>query len=236
METPFIFHQLFESESSTFTYMLGDRNTGEAILIDPVRETVERDLKLVSELGLRLKYVFDTHVHADHVTGAGKIRELTRARTGIGARARVECVDHRLREGETFRYGGYELRVLETPGHTNGCLTFLSEGMAFTGDALMIRAAGRTDFQEGSAGTLFDSITRKLFTLPAETKVYPAHDYKGQTSSTIEMERKFNARLTDQTRREEFIAVMSGLNLPPPKKIHIAVPANVACGQEASGS
>lgn len=231
MKSSFVFHQLFESESSTFTYMLGDRNTQEAILIDPVLETVERDLKLVAELGLKLKYVFDTHVHADHVTGAGKIREMTKARTGIGALAKVECVDHALKEGETFRYGNFELRVLETPGHTNGCLSFLSEGMAFTGDALMIRAAGRTDFQEGSAGALFDSITKKLFTLPGDTKVYPAHDYKGQTSSTIEMERKFNARVTDATKREDFVALMNGLNLPQPKKIHIAVPANIACGK-----
>jgi glyoxylase-like metal-dependent hydrolase (beta-lactamase superfamily II) len=229
MESP-IFRQLFDTESSTFTYLLGDAASGEAVLIDPVLERVDRDLALVEELGLRVKYVLDTHVHADHVTGAGEIRRRTRARTGVAAAAKVPCVDLALKEGDTVDFGSFEIRVLETPGHTDGCLSFVCGNRVFTGDALTIRAAGRTDFQEGSASRLYSSLTEKLFRLPDDTLVYPGHDYQGQTSSTIGEEKRFNRRIGGGKTLEEFVETMNGLNLPPPKKIETAVAANLKCG------
>jgi sulfur dioxygenase len=231
MKNDVIFYQLFEAESSTYTYILADKTTKEAAIIDPVLETVDRDLKLIEEAGLKLKYVLDTHVHADHITGAGVIRERTGVKTALSQHAGVECADLSLRDGDELKLGGQVIKVLETPGHTNTCLTYVFDDMAFTGDALLIRGCGRTDFQQGSSDKLFSSVHEKIFTLPPETRVYPGHDYRGQTSSTVELERKWNPRLGMSRTQAEFTKIMSELKLANPKKIHEAVPANMACGR-----
>jgi len=220
--------QLFDAESSTYTYLLADEATGQAALIDAVLEQVTRDLGLVGELGLKLVYVLDTHVHADHVTGAGVLRERTGARSVTGNRG-ASCADVHLGQGDQLRLGGVTIRVLETPGHTDDSVSFLAEDHLFSGDALTIRGAGRTDFQNGDAGRLFDSITNVLFALPDATHVHPAHDYKGQTASTIGEEKRFNARIAGRS-REEFVALMNGLKLQKPAKIDVAVAANLDCG------
>lgn len=228
-----IFYQLFEPESSTYTYLIADATTREAALIDPVLETIDRDLRLIEELGLKLKFILDTHVHADHITGAGEIRNRTHAQTGLSHAAGVKCADLELKNGQTLTLGDKVIRILETPGHTSSCLTYLFEGMAFTGDSLMIRSAGRTDFQQGSSDRLYESVHEKLFTLPDDTRVYPGHDYKGQTASTIGLEKKYNLRLGGTKTKEEFKKIMSELNLANPKKIHQALPANLSCGKVA---
>ncbi len=225
-----IFYQLFEHESSTYTYIVADPVSKEAAIIDAVLETVERDLKLIEELGLKLKYVLDTHVHADHVTGAGEIRKRTGAKTALSELAKVACVDIPMKNGQELFLGDKKIKAITTPGHTDSCISFLFDGRIFTGDALLIRGCGRTDFQQGSADRLFESVREKLFALPDETQVYPAHDYKGQTSSNIELEKKFNPRLGISKSREDFIKTMSELKLAHPKKIHEALPANLACG------
>jgi glyoxylase-like metal-dependent hydrolase (beta-lactamase superfamily II) len=225
-----ILRQWYDNESSTYTYLLADEQTRRAVLIDPVREHVDRDLAQLRELGLELAYALDTHTHADHVTGAGLLRERTGCQT-VASRLAAPCATLHLGDGDVIRIGDIAIRVLETPGHTDDSLSFVVDGAVFTGDALLIRAAGRTDFQNGSAERLYDSITRRLFALPDETKVYPAHDYRGLTVTTIGEEKRFNARIASRT-REEFVRVMSGLNLPAPKKIAEAVPANRACGLE----
>lgn len=231
MRNGIIFHQLFEAESSTYTYIIADRQTKEAAIIDPVLETVDRDLKLIEELGLKLKYVLDTHIHADHITGAGEIRRRTQAQTAVSAQAEVDCVDIPLEDGQELLLGERKIRVISTPGHTNTCVSYAFEGMLFTGDALLIRGCGRTDFQQGSSEKLFDSVHGKLFQLPDETVVYPAHDYRGHTASTIELEKKFNPRLGIRKSKEDFKKIMAELKLANPKKIHEAVPANLACGR-----
>lgn len=231
LENGTIFHQLFEPESSTYTYIIADRQTKEAAIIDPVLETVDRDLKLIDELGLRLVYALDTHIHADHITGAGEIRKRTEAKTAVSRRANVECVDIGLEDGQELTLGSKKINVIATPGHTDTCLTFSFEGMVFTGDALLIRGCGRTDFQQGSADDLFDSVREKLFQLPDDTVVYPGHDYRGLTSTTIGLEKAHNPRLGVKNSREDFKKIMSELKLANPKKIHEAVPANLACGR-----
>ena len=220
--------QLFDAESSTYTYLLADEASGQAALIDAVLEQVDRDVRLIGELGFSLAYVLDTHVHADHVTGAGVLRERTGARSVTGKKG-AACADLQLAHGDELRLGGVTIRVLETPGHTDDSLSFLAEGHLFSGDALTIRGAGRTDFQNGDAARLFDSITNVLFALPDATHLHPAHDYKGQTASTIGEEKRFNARIAGRT-RDEFIAVMNGLKLQRPAKIDVAVAANLECG------
>lgn len=226
-----IFRQLFDRESSTYTYLLGDPASGEAALVDPVREHVERDLKLVADLGLRLKVVLDTHVHADHVTGAGELRSRTGARTHFSILGGPDCADVLLEDGAEVRVGAIELRALATPGHTGGCMSYVTSGRVMTGDALLVRGCGRTDFQEGDAATLWRSVHEKLFALPDETVVYPAHDYRGHTCSTIGEEKRLNPRLGGAMTMEAFVALMASLDLPPPAKIHEAVPANRACGR-----
>lgn len=193
-------------------------------------ETIERDLKLVEELGLKLKYVLDTHIHADHVTAAGEIRQRTGAKSAVSASARVGCVDIPLQDGQELFLGSLKVKALATPGHTDSCMSFVFEGRVFTGDALLIRGTGRTDFQQGSSEKLFDSVHRSLFTLPDDTQVYPAHDYRGQTASSVELEKKFNPRLGLHRSKADFVKTMSELKLANPKKIHEAVPANMACG------
>lgn len=230
MKTDIIFHQLFDSESATYTYLIADPKTKEAALIDPVLETVDRDLKLIEELGLRLMYVLDTHIHADHITGAGEIRRRTGVQTAVSKDAQVDCVDIPLEDGQELLLGDRKIHVLATPGHTNTCMTYVFEGRAFTGDALLIRGCGRTDFQQGSSEKLYESVVGKLFHLPDETLVYPGHDYRGMTSSTIRVEKMHNPRLNERISKEQFKQIMSDLKLANPRKIHEAVPANLACG------
>lgn len=230
MNQNLIFQQLFEAQSSTYTYLLGDRVSKEAVLIDSVLEAVDRDLKLIRELGLTLKYVLDTHIHADHVTGAGEIRNRLGIKTAVAKNANVPCVDVNLSENDEIKFGSFTIKALETPGHTDASLSFYCEGMIFTGDALLIRGCGRTDFQSGSAATLYESVTKKLFNLPPETTVYPAHDYKGFTSSSIDAEIQNNPRLGQGRTKDEFIEIMNNLKLAYPKQIDRAVPANLSCG------
>lgn len=224
-----IFRQLFDQETWTYTYLIGDAGTGEAALIDPVLEQVPRDLKVLEELGLKLKLVLETHVHADHVTGAGKLRELTGARVAASA-AGAPCVDQQLRDGEELQLGSLRIQTIATPGHTDDSVSFRVGTKLFTGDALLIRSTGRTDFQNGDAGQLYDAITGKLFTLPDELEVYPGHDYAGLTMTTLGEEKRHNPRLAGKS-REEFIEFMNNRKLAPPKKLDIAVPANRACGK-----
>jgi sulfur dioxygenase len=200
-------------------------------LIDPVLEMADRDLGLVKELGLKLKWVVETHIHADHVTGAGLLRKRTGAKVGVAATAGIANVDLPLCEGQKIGEGAFELQVLATPGHTETCLSFYGAGMVFTGDALMIHGTGRTDFQQGSSVTLFANIHKKLFTLPDETRIYPAHDYRGFTASTIALEKKFNPRVGQGKTSNEYESIMKDLKLAPPKRIHEVVPANMRLGE-----
>ena len=226
--------QLFDQDTWTYTYLLADPDSREAIIIDPVVERVDRDLKLIAELGLELVYTLDTHVHADHVTGSGELRKRTGALSGVAAVAEVACVDRNLIHGDVLRFGRYTLEVRSTPGHTNGCLTFVVEAngqtLAFTGDALFIRGCGRTDFQQGDAATLYRSVHGQIFSLPEDTIVYPGHDYRGHTMSTVAEEKAHNPRLNANITEVGFVEIMDGLNLAHPKRIHEALPANLACG------
>ncbi len=224
-----IVRQLFDAETFTYTYLVADEESGQAALIDPVLEQIDRDLLLIRELGLTLAYVLETHVHADHVTAAGVLRDRTGAKTVAGARG-APCADMAVRHGDAIALGGLTIRVLETPGHTDDSLSFHVPGMVFTGDALFIRGTGRTDFQNGDAGTLYDSITRVLFVLPDATVIYPGHDYKGRTTSTVAEEKAHNPRVAGKT-RDEFVQILGSLGLPPPKKLAVAVAANRACGR-----
>lgn len=225
-----IFHQLFDKESSTFTYLLADEKTREALIIDPVLECFERDLNLIRELNLKLKYSLETHVHADHITSSKKLKEATGAKIGLSSLYRMSCPDLQLGDHDQISFGEYKVEVIETPGHTIGCLTYKVEDKVFTGDALLIRGCGRTDFQGGSSETLYHSVKEKIFGLNKNTQIYPAHDYKGFMSSTVEEERNLNPRLHDGVTKEEFIEIMNELKLAYPKKIDEAVPANQLCG------
>lgn len=227
-----LFRQLLEHETSTYTYLLADPIGREAVLIDPVRETIERDLELVRELGLTLVHSLETHVHADHVTSSGMLRERVGSRSVVSAKAGAPCADVRVVEGDKLSFGDRWLEVLETPGHTDGCVSYVLDDRSrvFTGDALLIRGTGRTDLQHGDPNRLYTSITTKLFTLPDDTRVFPAHDYRGMTSSTIGEEKAHNRRLGGGRSLDEFVAIMHGLRLGQPKKIDEAVPANLACG------
>lgn len=225
-----IFRQLFESESSTYTYLLADKETKEAVLIDPVKEMSERDITLLEELGLKLKYVLDTHVHADHVTASFDLREKTGAKIVEGKGTGVECADILLSDGETVEFGSFSIKAISTPGHTDGCTSYIIDGMVFTGDTMLIRSCGRTDFQQGSPENLFWSV-QKLLTLPDDTVVYPGHDYNGFTSSTIGEEKSYNkfASIRD---KDKFKEAMNARELPLPKKIHYAVLSNQICGEK----
>jgi sulfur dioxygenase len=220
--------QLFDAESSTFTYILAAAN-GAAAIIDPVDRHCERDLAHLRRLGLTLSYVVETHAHADHVTASGRLRELTGARACAPGGCGIAPADLQLEDGDVLRFGGEEIAVLHTPGHTAGSVSFLWRANLFTGDTLLIDGCGRTDFQGGSAGALFDSVHQKLFTLPDATRVWPGHDYRGQSVSTIGWERVNNARLANRP-REEFIALMAALDLPRPKLMDVALPANRRLG------
>lgn len=225
-----VVRQLSDRDTWTYTYLLIDSATRQGVLIDPVHEQLERDLGLIRELGIELLYVLESHVHADHVTSAGQIRQQTGAQIVYGVGAGMQAIDVAAVDGAELRFGEYKIRVIATPGHTDGCVSYYVDGMIFTGDALLIRGCGRTDFQQGNADTLYNSITQKLFTLPDSTIVYPAHDYNGYSSSTIGEERQWNPRLGNNRSRDEFVATMNNLNLDLPKKINEAVPANRECG------
>lgn len=230
-----IFRQLFEPQSSAYTYLVACETTREAVLIDPVLETVERDLALLDEFGLTLKYTLETHIHADHVTGAARLRDATGSQAGVPEMSRADHADVPIREGEPLGIGAVRLEPLYTPGHTDDHHAYLlgaADGdRVFTGDALMIDGCGRTDFQNGDAATLYRSVHDKLFALPDDTLVYPGHDYQQRRVSSIGQERARNPRLGGGKTIDEFVAIMEGLNLPRPKKMDMAVPANRECGE-----
>jgi glyoxylase-like metal-dependent hydrolase (beta-lactamase superfamily II) len=218
--------QLFDAQSSTFTYILAAPGSDAAVIIDPVDQHVERDLAHLRRLGLRLEYILETHAHADHVTSAGRLRQLTGARAAVPSGCGIPPAEVQLQDGDVVRFGADEtIAVVHTPGHTAGSMCYVWRGNVFTGDTLLIDGCGRTDFQGGSAAALYDSITQKLFALPDATRVWPGHDYKGQSVSTIGWEKAHNARVAGRS-RDDFVALMNGLNLPQPKLIDIAVPAN----------
>jgi sulfur dioxygenase len=228
-----IFRQLFDQVSSTYTYLLADERTRAAVLIDPVFEQHARDKALIRELELGLLFTLDTHCHADHVTGAWLMKAALGSRIALARIYRAENVDLPLSHGDVVEFGGEALEVRATPGHTAGCLSFVTRDhrSVFTGDALLVRGAGRTDFQQGDAKLLFRSIREQLFSLPDECRVYPAHDYEGRTSSTIGEERRFNSRIGGDAREEDFVGYMTNLGLPHPKQLELAVPANLRSGQ-----
>jgi sulfur dioxygenase len=229
-----IFRQLFDSVSGTYTYLLASRRGGEALIIDPVIEKVERYLQLVKELDLRLVKAADTHLHADHITGLGALRDHTHCITVMGEHSQVDVVSMRIAEGDKLTIEGLALDVIYTPGHTDDSYSFLMNDRVFTGDTLLIRGTGRTDFQNGDARAQYDSIFNKLLKLPDETLVFPAHDYKGETASTIAEEKAFNPRLQVKS-VDQYVELMGKLNLPNPKMMDVAVPANMRVGfaQEA---
>jgi len=227
----FIFRQLFDRESCTYTYLIGDPESREAVLIDPVFELADRDYKLAQDLDLQLKYVINTHVHADHITGTGLLKKMIgKSVSSAISSAAGAIADKFLDPGQTVNFGSLELEVRPTPGHTNGCVCYVfHQGRrVFTGDTLLIRGCGRTDFQEGSSENLYHSVHNQLFSLPDDYLVFPAHDYKGMTCSSIGEEKRFNPRLTKDL--EQFKEIMANLNLPYPKMMDKSVPANKVCG------
>ena len=228
-----LFRQLQDPTSSTYTYLLADPASREAILIDPVFEQATRDTALLRELELKLICTVDTHVHADHITAAWQLKEMHGSRIAIAAAAGASGADILLNAGDRIEFGSRALEARATPGHTDGCMSFVLDdrSMVFTGDALLIRGAGRTDFQHGSARKLFQSVRRELFSLPDECLVYPAHDYRGLTASSIGEERRHNPRLGGERNEGDFEGTMQNLGLAHPKQIEHAVPANLVCGR-----
>jgi len=231
-----IFRQFTDFTSSTYTYLLGDAASGKALLIDPVKAHIDTYQQVLSDLGLRLVCALDTHTHADHITALGELRERTGCETIMGERTGASCVTRRVAEGEQIAFGGQTLQVLETPGHTPESISLVwrtpCQQAVFTGDVLLIRGSGRTDFQGGDARASWDSVAGKLFALADDTVVYPAHDYKGWHASTIGEERRCNPRFAGQT-RDSYVALMQALDLPRPELMDVAVPANLACGRDA---
>lgn len=228
-----VFRQLFDAESSTYTYLLADPETREAILVDTVYEQHDRDAALVEELGLTLKHTLETHVHADHVTGAWLMKERLGATIVVSRRAGTACADLQVDDGDALSVGGLRVEVRATPGHTDGCVTYVlaDHSMAFTGDALLIRGAGRTDFQHGNARTLFRSIKEKILSLPDACLLYPGHDYAGRTVTTVGEEKRHNPRFGGDASEDDFAGYMENLGLAHPKQIASAVPANQRCGR-----
>src|SRR5215203_3528244 len=224
-----IFRQMFDSTSGTYSYLLASRRGGEALIIDPVLEKVDRYLQLVKELDLRLVKAVDTHLHADHITGLGALRDRTHCITVMGERSQADIVSMRLGDGDRLTIEGVSLDVIYTPGHTDDSYSFLMQDRVFTGDTLLIRGTGRTDFQNGDARAQYDSIFNKLLKLPEETLIFPAHDYKGETVSTIGEEKAFNPRLQVKS-VDDYVRLMNSLNLPNPKMMDVAVPSNMRQG------
>lgn len=225
------FRQLFDPASSTLTYLIADDTRHEAVIIDPVAEQAERDVCLLREHGLKLKYTLETHVHADHVTAAQALKEVTGAQTAVSRDCNAQGYDRLLQDGDVILFGKEEILTIATPGHTPGSVSYLWRDRLFTGDTLLIGGCGRTDFQNGSAEALWHSITEKLFRLDEQILVYPGHDYKGRRVSSIGEEKRFNARVAGKT-RDEFLSIMKNLNLPLPARIHEAVPSNLGAGAD----
>lgn len=228
-----VFRQLFDPTSSTYTYLLGCSVTREAVLIDPVFEQVRRDAALVSELGLTLLWTLDTHVHADHITGAWLLKQRLGSGIALSAASGATGADRLLEDGDRVELGRRSLEVRTTPGHTNGCVTYVldDESMAFTGDCVLIRGSGRTDFQQGDPRSLYRSVRSRIFSLPETCLLYPAHDYRGLTVSSVIEEKRFNPRLGGEVAENDYVGYMKNLDLPHPKKLDEAVPANLRCGQ-----
>lgn len=228
-----IFRQLFDPKSCTYTYLLADSATREGVLIDPVFEHARRDEALVRELGVRLSHTLETHIHADHVTAAWLFKSRLGSQIAVSRNAGAEGVDRPLDDSDTVSFGAHELEVRATPGHTDGCITFvLDKGqMAFTGDALLIRGAGRTDFQQGDPRKLYQSVHDRIFSLPESCLIYPAHDYSGRTCTSVMEEKTFNPRLGGELSEDDFAIYMQNLGLPHPKLIDVAVPANMRVGR-----
>ncbi len=225
-----IFKQLIDTETSTYTYLLADENSKEAIIIDPVVEQVERDTQLINELWLTLKYILDTHVHADHVTWSGELRKIfPEAQIAVWKENKLKCADILLQDKQELSFWEYKITTLETPGHTAWCVSYVSEDMVFTWDLLLIKAAGRTDFQSGSNEKMYQNIQERIYTLPDDTTIYPAHDYNGFTSSTVGQEKKNNPLINEATSLEDFSESMDNLDLAYPKKIDVSLPANKLC-------
>jgi glyoxylase-like metal-dependent hydrolase (beta-lactamase superfamily II)/rhodanese-related sulfurtransferase len=228
-----IFRQLFDTQSSTYTYLLADETTGDAVVIDPVFEQVRREIALIDELNLKLRYSLETHVHADHVTGAWLLKSKLGSKIALSAQSGADGADVYLKPGDRIALGNRHLEARATPGHTNGCMTYVldDKSAAFTGDALLIRGCGRTDFQQGSATRLFHSVREQIFALPGACLIYPGHDYGGSTVSSVAEETRFNPRLGCDIREADFVGYMDNLGLAHPKKMDIAVPANLKCGR-----
>jgi sulfur dioxygenase len=228
-----VFRQLFDPQSSTYSYLLADPKSRQAVLIDPVFEQVRRDVALIGELGLTLAWTLETHVHADHVTGAWLLRERLGSRIALARAGNAEGADRLLEHGDRIEFGARHLEVRATPGHTDGCITFVLDdrSMAFTGDALLIRGCGRTDFQQGDPGRLYRSIHEQVFTLPDDCTLYPGHDYRGLTATSVGEERRFNPRLGGDVGEGDFAGYMKNLGLPHPRQMDVAVPANLRCGR-----
>jgi glyoxylase-like metal-dependent hydrolase (beta-lactamase superfamily II)/rhodanese-related sulfurtransferase len=228
-----LFRQLFDLGSSTYTYLVADETTREALLVDPVFEQFTRDRALIRELGLTLRYTLETHVHADHVTAAWRFRDALGSRIVLSKQSGADGADLYTGEGDTVTVGVLTLAARATPGHTNGCTTWVTadQSAAFTGDALLIRGAGRTDFQQGDPRALYRSIRTRIFTLPNACLLYPAHDYEGRTVTTVGEEKQWNARVGGAASEDDFVGYMTNLGLPHPKQIDIAVPANLRCGR-----
>jgi len=228
-----IFRQLFDPQSSTYTYLLADPGSREALLIDPVFEQVRRDAALIDELGLKLKWTLETHVHADHVTGAWLMREKLGSRIALSKASGADGADKYLEPGERIGFGKKYLEARSTPGHTSGCMTYVLDdnSLAFTGDALLIRGCGRTDFQQGDARMLFRSVRTQIFSLPEDCLIYPGHDYRGLTQTSVGEEKLYNPRLAESVGEGDFVGYMTHLGLPHPKQMDVAVPANMSCGK-----
>jgi glyoxylase-like metal-dependent hydrolase (beta-lactamase superfamily II) len=224
-----LFRQVFDPTSHTYSYLIASRHGGEALLIDPVLEHTDRYIQLVRDLDLRLVLAVDTHIHADHITGLGQLREQTGCVTAMGEMTQADCLSTRFADGESLKLDGVDVRAIYTPGHTDDSYSFVLPDRVLTGDTLLIRGTGRTDFQNGDAGAQYDSLFGRLLTLPDDTLVYPAHDYNGMTVSSIGEERRHNPRL-QVADRAAYIALMDGLILSDPKMMDVAVPANRKCG------
>lgn len=228
-----MFKQFYDETSSTLTYLIADMVSKQAVLIDPVAENIDTYLQVISMHNLTLMYSLETHVHADHITGGGKLKSMTMAKTGVSQGCGAEAADIQLQDNDIITFGNESITVIATPGHTIGSVSFKWQDKVFTGDSLLINGCGRTDFQNGDAGKLYDCITTRLFTLADETLVYPGHDYNSKRVSSIAQEKLSNQRLANKS-RDEFIQLMANLNLPKPKMIDIAVPANRQCGASES--
>ena len=223
--------QLFDYDTWTYTYLLWDESSRKSIIIDPVLEQLDRDVNLINKLNLRLMYIFETHVHADHITAASKLKKSFNAKICYGSKTGVEGADVLFDDGDKVSLGQHEIVVMHTPGHTGGCVSYYTKGSIFTGDTLFIEGTGRTDFQEGSSSNIYDSVKMKIFSYPDDTIVYPGHNYNGFLSSTIGHEKKFNPNVGDDISKDEFLENERKKDRPYPKRFDVAVPANLKCGK-----